>query len=150
MSEIPKVALVIEDSPSQALKLKCRLESAGLQVFWAHDGRAGVDMALQLLPDVIVLDVEMPEMDGFEACRQIKSDDRTSGIPVVMLTVHAEPGVVRELLSRGAVDFIPKDDFSIEVLLGTLRQLHILNDAQTAGDVPVSGDESDLIDDDIP
>ena len=150
MSEIPKTVLVIEDSPSQALKLKYRLEREGLQVFWAHDGHTGVEMALQLLPDVIVLDIEMPEMDGFEACKQIKEDVQTSNIPVVMLTVHAEPGVVRELLTRGAVDFIPKDGFSTEVLVETLRQLHILKHAQSTGDTSVPGNELDLINDDIP
>jgi CheY-like chemotaxis protein len=150
MSEIPKMVLIIEDSPSQALTLKHRLERAGLQATWAHDGRAGINMVLQLLPDVIVLDVEMPEMDGFEACRQIKADNRISNIPVIMLTVHAEPEAVRELLTQGAVDFIPKDDFSIEVLLETLRQLHILNDTQTADDITLPGGEFDLIGDDIP
>ncbi|MFL7792402.1 MAG: PleD family two-component system response regulator [Anaerolineae bacterium] len=149
MSEIPKTVLIVEDSPSQALKLKYRLERENLQVFWAHDGHAGVDMALQLLPDVIVLDVEMPEMDGFEACRQIKADDRTSNIPVIMLTVHAEPKVVRELLTRGAIDFIPKDDFSIEVLLETLRQLNILGVTRTTGDASIPGGEADPISDDI-
>lgn len=126
MSEDPKTVLIIEDSPIQALTLKGRLEREGLRVLWARDGRLGVDMALQCLPDVIVLDVEMPEMDGFEACKQIKADIRACSVPVVMLTVHAEPEVVRALLSRGAVDFIPKDDFSMSVLLETLRQLHIL------------------------
>jgi CheY-like chemotaxis protein len=124
--EVPKTVLIIEDSPAQALMVKYRLEQEGLQVLWAHDGQAGVDMAVRCLPDLIVLDVEMPGMDGFETCRQIKADARTRAIPIVMLTVHAEPEVVRELLSRGAVDFIPKDDFSISVLLETLRQLHIL------------------------
>lgn len=150
MSEIPKMVLIIEDSPSQALKLKYQLEKEGLQVLWAHDGHEGVDMALQLLPDAIVLDVEMPEMNGFEACRRIKADDQTSDIPIVMLTVHAEPEVVGELFTRGAVDFIPKDDFSTEILLETLRQLHILNDAQTAGDISIPSGESDLTGNDIP
>lgn len=129
MSKISKTVLIIEDSPVQALTLKSRLEREGLRVLWARDGRAGVDMALQCLPDVIVLDIEMPEMNGFETCRQIKAHTRTYDIPVVMLTVHAEPEVVGKLLSRGAVDFIPKDNFSVSVLLGTLRQLHVLNSA---------------------
>jgi CheY-like chemotaxis protein len=126
MSEDSKTVLIIEDSPVQAWTLKDRLEREGLRVLWACDGQLGVDMALQCLPDVIILDVEMPEMDGFETCKQIKADVQASNIPIVMLTVHAEPEVVGELLSRGAVDFIPKDDFSMSVLLETLRQLYIL------------------------
>jgi CheY-like chemotaxis protein len=127
MSEVPKTVLIIEDSPAQALVVKYRLERAGLQVLWARDGQAGVNMALQCLPDLIVLDVEMPGMNGFEVCKRIKSHAQTCDIPVVMLTVHAEPEIVRQLLSQGAIDFIPKDDFSTSVLLETLRQLRILN-----------------------
>jgi CheY-like chemotaxis protein len=131
-----KTVLLIEDSPAQALMLKFQLEEEGLRVLWARNGRAGVDMALQWLPDAIVLDVEMPGMNGFEACKRIKADVQTCSIPVVMLTVHVEPEVVRELLSQGAVDFIPKDVFSFTVLLETLRQLHVLDSISTAGGVP--------------
>jgi CheY-like chemotaxis protein len=127
MSENPKTVLIIEDSPVQALMLKGWLEKEGLRVLWARNGQLGIDMALQLLPDVIVLDVEMPEVDGFEACRKIKANIHTGNIPIVMLTVHDEPVMVKELFLQGAVDFIPKDDFSISVLVETLRQLHILN-----------------------
>jgi CheY-like chemotaxis protein len=129
MAGTPKTVLIVEDSPAQALLLKGVLEREGLRVLWARDGHVGVDMASQCLPDVIVLDIEMPGMDGFETCRRIKADTRACCIPVVMLTVHAEPFTVRELLTQGAIDFIPKDDFSSVVLLETLRQLHILDDA---------------------
>ena len=122
-----KTALVLEDSPAQALALKQVLEQEGLRVLWALDGKVGVAMAREHLPDVILLDVEMPEMNGFEACRVLKENPQTSEIPVIILTVRTEPAAVMQGIDMGAVDFVPKDTFSIAVLLETLRQLHILD-----------------------
>jgi CheY-like chemotaxis protein len=93
---------------------------------WARDGRIGVDMAQEHLPDVILLDVEMPKMNGFEACQLLKEDIQTMDIPIIMLTVHTEPITVNALLERGAVEFIPKGAFSEAVLLETLRQIGVL------------------------
>jgi CheY-like chemotaxis protein len=127
VTEDHKTVLVVEDSPAQALALRQALEREGLQVLWAPNGRVGVDLAQKHLPDAILLDIEMPEMDGFEACRQLKEDAWTAKIPVIMLTVHTLPAVVAGLLGQGAIDFIPKDVFSEATLLETLRQLHILD-----------------------
>lgn len=122
-----KTVLIVEDSPAQAFALQQLLEQEGLQVLWAPDGQAGVAMAQQYVPDVIVLDIEMPRMDGFEACRLLKKNERTAGIPIVMLTVRTEPTALMDGIDLGAIDFIPKDAFSDSVLLETLRQLHILD-----------------------
>jgi CheY-like chemotaxis protein len=126
--------LVVEDSPVQALALQQLLEQKGLQVLRALDGRVGVAMAERYAPDVIVLDIQMPEMDGLEACRRLRQSPQTSDIPIVMLTAHAEPAMLLQGLDLGAVDFIPKDVFSDKVLLETLRQLHILEDGARIGD----------------
>jgi CheY-like chemotaxis protein len=123
-----RTALVVEDSPIQALALKRLLESRGLVVLRAADGRVGLAMAEQHLPDVIILDIQMPVMDGLEACRHLRQNPQTSHIPIVMLTAHAEPEMLGKGLELGAVDFIPKDAFSDKVLLETLRQLHVLQD----------------------
>jgi CheY-like chemotaxis protein len=72
----------------------------------------------------------MPEMNGFEACRRLKKNDRTAHIPIIMLTVRTEPQALVQGIDLGAIDFIPKDAFSENVLLETLRQLHILGDPQ--------------------
>jgi CheY-like chemotaxis protein len=126
MVEQQKTVLIVEDSPAQALALGHSLEQAGLRVMWARDGRIGVDMAQEHLPDVILLDVEMPKMNGFEACQLLKEDIQTMDIPIIMLTVHTEPITVNALLERGAVEFIPKGAFSEAVLLETLRQIGVL------------------------
>lgn len=127
-----KTVLIVEDSPAQALVLQQVLEQEGLQVLWAPDGRIGVAMAQQQMPDAIVLDIEMPEMNGFEVCRRLKENIRTSKIPIVMLTVRSDPAALMQGIDLGAIDFIPKDAFSESVLIETLRQLRILDDPQTA------------------
>ncbi len=121
-----KTVLVVEDSRLQALALQQLLEEKGLVVLRALNGRVGVSMAEQYMPDVIILDVQMPEMDGLEACRRLKQNPATSSIPIVMLTAHSEPTVLAQGLDLGVIDFIPKDAYSDRVLLETLRQLHIL------------------------
>jgi CheY-like chemotaxis protein len=126
-----KTVLIVEDSPAQALVLQQVLEQEGLQVLWAPNGRIGVAMAQQQMPDAIVLDIEMPEMNGFEVCRRLKENIRTSSIPIVMLTIRTDPSALMQGIDLGAIDFIPKDAFSESVLIETLRQLRILDDPQT-------------------
>ena len=123
-----KTALVVEDSPVQALAVKQLLEDQGLDVIRAADGRVGLIMAELHKPDVIVLDIEMPEMNGLEACKRLKQNRLTSHIPIVLLTAHDEPSTLLEGIDQGAIDFIPKDAFSDKVLLETLRQLKVLGD----------------------
>lgn len=130
-----KTVLVVEDSPIQAIALAQFLSKQGLRVLKAPNGRVGVEMARQQTPDAIVLDIEMPEMDGFEACRHLKADPETAGTPVVMLTAHDQPASVLRGMDLGAVDFIPKDAFSELVLLETLRQLHILEEGASPDEI---------------
>jgi DNA-binding response OmpR family regulator len=127
MMETRKRVLVVEDSLAQAHVLRQALEREGVIVFHAPNGRIGVSMAQRLVPDAIVLDIEMPEMNGLEACQQLKADARTADIPVVMLTVRDEVTMATQGLDLGAIDYIPKDAFSTSVLLETLRQLHVLS-----------------------
>ncbi len=126
-----KTVLVVEDSRLQALALQQLLEEKGLVVLRAPNGRVGVSMAKQYLPNAIILDIQMPEMGGLGACRRLRQDPATSGIPIVMLTAFSEPATLVQGLEYGAVDFIPKDAYSDRVLLETLRQLHILPETGT-------------------
>jgi CheY-like chemotaxis protein len=124
-----KTALIVEDSPVQALSLLKLLESQGLNVICAPNGVAGLELAQKHIPDVIVLDIHMPEMDGLQVCRLLKQAKETSAIPVVLLTALTESEALRAGLDCGAIDFIPKDAYSDVVLLATLRQLTILPNA---------------------
>jgi CheY-like chemotaxis protein len=129
--------LIVEDSPVQALMLQHLLEQQGLKVFRACDGQSGLTMARQRMPDAILLDVNMPDMDGFEVCRRLQGDADTSHIPIIMLTAYNSPPTLRRSIFLGAIDFIPKDDFTNAVLLETLRQLHILTEQHS---FPKSGE----------
>ena len=120
--------LIIEDSPVQALALQHLLEQQGLQVFHAQDGQSGLTMTRQWMPDAIVLDVNMPDMDGFEVCHHLQKDAETSHIPIIVLTIQNDLDTLRRSIFLGAIDFIPKDDFTNAVLLETLSQLHILTE----------------------
>ena len=120
---------MVEDSPVQATALVQFLKQMGLQVLHAFNGRTGIEMAEQIGPDLILLDIEMPEMDGYEACRRLKANPQTAGIPVVMLTIHTAPESAKHGIEQGAVEYIPKDAFSYKVLEETLLQLGILEDA---------------------
>lgn len=122
----PKTILVVEDSPVQALSLMALLEKEGLNVLCAPNGVAGLQMARESHPDLIVLDIAMPDIDGLHVCRILRASSDTANIPVIFLTSHANPEAVLEGMEGGAVDFIPKDDFSSAVLLHTLRALDMV------------------------
>ncbi len=126
-NHISKLILVVEDSPVQALALTRLLEGYGLDVLCASNGQSGVAMARSYLPDLIILDVQMPEMNGLEACQQIKADPLTGNLPVILFTAHDSIDIMKMGLDQGAVDFIPKDAFSDVVLIETLRQLHLVD-----------------------
>lgn len=136
MVHIPKTVLIVEDSPVQARALQDLLEQNGLRVLRAPDGQVGIAMAEQHIPNAIVLDVQMPEMNGFEVCRHLKGDLRTAGIPVVILTAHGDPDLAALAFEMGAVEFVPKDVFSEAVLLRTLRHLGVLEGGTGNDDAP--------------
>ena len=94
-----KTILVVEDSTTQALHLQALLEQEGLKVELARDGRAGLQMAQQLQPDLIVLDVQMPEMNGFQVCRQLKDARSTASWPSCACPTTCNPGTVSIILA---------------------------------------------------
>ena len=122
-STLGQVILVVEDSPTQAITVQSLLEDAGLSVICATSGKEGLRLAHQVNPALILLDVQMPDMNGFEVCDTLKADRDTSDIPVIMFTRNDSPEAVKQGLKHGAVDYIPKDAFASAVLLETLRQM---------------------------
>ena len=127
MSASCRTVLIVEDSPVQALALQQLLEDKGLRVFQAADASTGIALAEKHVPDVIILDIEMPVIDGIETLRRLKANPLTRDVPVVILTAHGRAQLARQGLELGVVDFIPKDAFSDKVLLETLRQLGVLS-----------------------
>jgi CheY-like chemotaxis protein len=126
MSSLYRTVLIVEDSPVQALALQQLLEDKGLHVLQAAEASTGIALAEKHLPDVILLDIEMPVIDGIETLRRLKANPRTQDVPVVILTAHGRAQLARQGLELGVADFIPKDAFADKVLLETLRQLGIL------------------------
>lgn len=121
----PPSILLVEDTPSQALRFMSSLENGGYHVRWAKNGLGGIAAAQEEAYALIILDIELPDIDGFEVCRRLKADPALNDIPVVMLTTHDRAEDALTGLEQGAIDYIPKDPFAEAVLLETLRQMHL-------------------------
>ena len=121
--QITKTALIVEDSPTQAMHLEHLLSDNGLITVWAHDGDEGLHCAQTLQPDIIILDVFMPgSMNGLQLCKYLKQNRHTHHIPIIMLTQYNNKETAQFGLKLGAIEYIPKDAFSDAVLLETLKE----------------------------
>jgi CheY-like chemotaxis protein len=98
--------LVAEDHLDSRDALQTLLEAFGFEVLVAADGREAVDLACDYTPDLILMDIMMPELDGFEATRLLRSDGRTRHVPIIAVT--AMEGAHRLALAAGANDFVAK------------------------------------------
>ncbi len=121
-----RTLVLVEDSRTQGLRLQAVLEQAGLAVVLARTGQEGLREAQARLPDAIILDVELPDMNGFQVCLGLKAQETTAKIPVIMLTRYDDNLAAIRSLESGAVEFIPKDVFADAVLLESLRQMGVL------------------------
>jgi PleD family two-component response regulator len=126
MVNTPKTVLIIEDSPVQAASVGHMLQQNGLRVLYATEGSQGVLVAQQHQPDAIIVDLEMPGMNGLEVCSRLRRARETRRIPIIMLSRHSDPELVTLGLQSGIIDYIPKDAFSDAVLLETLRQMGLV------------------------
>jgi len=101
--------LYVEDNDDNVYMLKMRLELLdGFEVLVAENGQAGCETATAELPDLIVMDLDLPVVDGWEATRRLKANPRTSAIPVIALTAHAMAGSREKALAAGCDDFDTK------------------------------------------
>jgi CheY-like chemotaxis protein len=100
--------LLVEDNEMNRDMLSRRLKRKGFDVVLAVDGQAGVDMARSESPDLILMDLSLPIMDGWEATRHIKADGATQSIPVIALTAHAMQGDEEKALEAGCDDYDTK------------------------------------------
>ena len=117
MSEI----LLVEDNEMNRDMLSRRLERKEFEVVIAVDGQAGVNMATSASPDLILMDLSLPVIDGWEAIRKIKADAATRSIPVIALTAHAMAGDEQKALAAGCDDYDTKPvDFTR--LLGKMKK----------------------------
>lgn len=117
MRSAPKTILVVEDdSEFRSLALHI-LKGAGYRVESAPDGPAGLAAARELKPDLILLDVEMPGMDGYGVCKEVRADPAIAHVPIILVTVHSEMRHLVEGLKLGADDHVTKPFDPSDLLL---------------------------------
>jgi len=114
--------LLVEDNEMNRDMLSRRLIKRGYAVVMAIDGRQGIDMAVSEKPDIILLDMSLPVVDGWDAAKQIKSNDASKGIPLIALTAHAMASDKERALSAGCDDFDTKP-VDLPRLLGKMETL---------------------------
>ena len=115
--------LYVEDNDDNVYMLKMRLELLGdFEVVSAEDGEKGCAMALSERPDIILMDLEMPVVDGWEATRRLKADPQTRAIPVIALSAHALAGSREKALAAGCDEFDTKP-VEFDRLVATMRRL---------------------------
>ncbi|MUG95561.1 response regulator [Scytonema sp. UIC 10036] len=121
------VILIVDDTPNNLQMLFYFLEDSGFKVVVAEDGESAIEMAEYAPPNLILLDVLMPEMDGFETCRRLKTNQTTQDIPVIFLTAITDKVDKVKGLKLGAVDYITKSLEHEEVLARVNIHLRLQN-----------------------
>jgi len=114
--------LLVEDNEMNRDMLSRRLIRRGFEVVFAVDGKQGVDLARTEKPDIILMDMSLPVMDGWEATRCVKSDDATRSVPVIGLTAHAMSGDREKAIEAGCDDYDTKP-VELDRLIGKIERL---------------------------
>jgi two-component system, cell cycle response regulator DivK len=114
--------LLVEDNEMNRDMLSRRLMRRGFEVIFAVNGQEGVDLAVSERPDIILMDMSLPVLDGWEATRRVKADDATSCVPIIGLTAHAMSGDREKAIEAGCDDYDTKP-VEIERLIGKIERL---------------------------
>jgi len=113
---MPKTVLIVDDEAAIIELLQVNLEMEGYKVITARDGQAAVERASADMPDLILMDVMMPRMDGWSALQEILSTPKVAGIPVVMLSARAQQADIRQGAEAGAVAYVTKPFDPVDLL----------------------------------
>jgi len=116
-----KRILIIDDEVQLVDMVKMRLEASGYEVIVAYDGQEGFEKARKERPDLIILDLMLPKMDGYKVCGLLKSDSRYSKIPIIMFTARAQDEDMRLGKDLGAEEYVIKP-FDPKLLLGKIKE----------------------------
>jgi class 3 adenylate cyclase len=135
--------LVVDDTPANILALSATLKEKGYQISVATSGKQALEAVERVRPDLVLLDVMMPEMDGFETCRRLKASGATGDIPVIFLTARTETADIVKGFELGAVDYVPKPFNTPELLARvhthlTMDRLHRENERLLLSILPAS------------
>jgi two-component system cell cycle response regulator DivK len=100
--------LLVEDFEDARLVMRLQLEQRGYRVIEAEDGQKGVELALQERPDIILMDLSLPNLDGFEAAKQIRKDEQMRQVPIIAVTAHQEPNFRQGAKASGFDAYVTK------------------------------------------
>jgi len=117
-----KIILVVDDEPELVKAMQIRIELAGYEMLVACNGREGLEKARKEKPDLIILDLMLPKMDGYKVCAMLKHDARYMKIPIIMLTARAQESDEKLGYECGADVFITKP-FQHEAVLAKIKEL---------------------------
>lgn len=118
--------LIVDDDPDVRQLVEMKLKLDGIQTYGATNGAEALDVLTQEEIDLVVLDLMMPVMDGYETCRRIRAEHPTADIPVIMLTARAQAADMQEGFLHGANDYVVKP-FSPRELLSRVRSTLVRN-----------------------
>jgi signal transduction histidine kinase/CheY-like chemotaxis protein len=116
------IVLLVEDNTDMRSFMKTLLTEEGFMTVEASNGRQGIDSAKEIIPDLIISDIMMPDVDGYQLCRELKQDIKTSHVPIILLSVKYTETEITRGLETGADDYITKP-FNMEILLTRVRNL---------------------------
>lgn len=129
-----RTILVIEDNEQNLYLVNFLLTKAGYDVVAARDGREGIELAARVMPDLILLDIQLPVMSGYEVATELKRDPALSGIPIVAVTSYAMAGDRERVLASGCVGYIEKP-INPETFVAEATQ-YLLDRSPDAGEAP--------------
>jgi len=123
MTDNKKKILIVEDDEAVSLMYQRKFAQDGYMVLTAEDGARGLEMAIKEKPDLIVLDILMPELDGFSALRQLRANESTKNIPVVILTVLSDEESKLKGEKFGATEYIVKSYYTPTEIYEKIKEL---------------------------
>ncbi len=115
MKQLKKKILLVDDSKTALLMEKMILGKAGHELVMAADGEEALQKASEECPDLILLDIMMPNMDGIEVCRRLRAQEATRSTPIIMVTTRGEEEFVEEAFGSGCTDFVTKPINGLEL-----------------------------------
>ncbi len=126
----PPWILIVDDNPANVDILQARLAASGYQVFTAADGEAALAIAMEKQPDLILLDIMMPKMDGLEVCRRLKGDPSLPFMPIILVTAKADSGDIVAGLEAGGDEYLtkPVDQAALVARVKSMLRIKALHD----------------------
>ncbi len=122
-----KTILLVDDTPDTLLLLSDMFMNVGCRVLCAESGDMALDCVQQRTPDLVMLDVRMPGMDGFETCRRLKTLEGMTDVPVMFTSAHVTAAIWRDALASGGADVLSKPFTHLEVLTRVALHLQVRN-----------------------